>query len=193
MPARNRKGQFVKGGGGRKRSRSRARATVALAVRESVTLSAPRRRSPVRYRPAAAPRRRRRRGGFLSGGGGGTSVVGVLRSKLPGMVGSAAYGWITQAPTSQLANTARNWLNKVPTISAIGVPASHGVLFAFIASKTSGRIRQIADALGTAALYHFAHNVGAAEFDFAKGAVMSGGDDLSGEMGADEDMRGDED
>jgi hypothetical protein len=193
MPRRNSKGRFVKSGRKRKSStrRRRSAGTVSLAVRETVSLSSPRRRAPaVRYVRAPA-RRRRRSGGGVLGGAGLKGIVPSVRSKLPLMAGSAAYGFITQG-SSATATKVKSYLDMVPTIAAIGKPATHGLVLTALACFTSGRIRRYSDLLATAALQQFAHNVGAADFQFAKAATMAGDDDLSGSIGED-DIRGYED
>lgn len=195
MAARKANGQFKKKSSGKRRRSSPRGTTVALAVRETVSIAPQRRRSPaVRTRVVAVPRRRRRSGG----GGGAGSMIGALRAKVPGMLGSAAYGWLTlgwnqSGNPSGVATMAHDLVTKLPTLSAIGAPASHGVIFTLGARYTSGRIRQILDLLGTAALHRAAHNLGASGWDNDKASQMSGEDgDMSGEIGED-DLRGDED
>lgn len=189
MARRNSRGQFTKvkrrRGSGR---RSGGGATVALSLREAVSLQ-PRPR-PRRSSPARRPVPKKRRRSYSSGASGLKGIVPSIRGKLPLMAGSAAYGFITQGK-SATATALNKYLDMVPTVASIGKPATHGLLLTGFACFTSGRVRKYADALATAALQQFAHNLGAADFAFAQAATMSG-DDLSGSIGANE-LRGDDD
>lgn len=147
--------------------------------------------------PRKGRRRRRRRGGGAIGGmfGGGT-LLGVPRNDLLGAVG---YGWLTRSDSPTAAEWRTNYVSKVPVIDAIGAPASHGVLLYFLARNTGGIVRKVANHLSHAALMRTADNFGAANFDTAKFAQMSGEDDeydgdFSGAMDPEDfvDIEGDE-
>lgn len=181
-PARGKGGRFVKKSSGSTAITRRAPSTPA--------------RRP-RRRPPAAPARRtyRRR----SSGGGG-SFVGGLKQRIRPMAASAAYGWVMTADSST-ATKIKSYVNKIPTIEAIGAPATHGILAAFVASRTRGMARTIFDNLATAALMRAAYNLGSRNFSVSEAAKLSGGDtdDLSGEIGyeeagayEDDEVRGDE-
>lgn len=184
-PARGKGGRFVKKSSG----------STALARRAP---SAPARRP--RRRPPAAPARPRRRARV----GGGGSFTGGLKARIRPMVASAAYGWVVSADSSS-ARRIKEYLDKVPTVSAIGAPATHGILAAFIASRTKGTVRMVMDNLATAALMRAAYNLGSRNFSVSEAARLSGGDtdeDLSGEIGYEEadaydadndELRGDDD
>ena len=170
---------------GRKRS-------TALVRRSSSALAPRRRRS---Y--ALAPRRRRRRGGggiLGGGGGGGGGFMASLKAQLPQLLGATAYGWMTGADSVKAAEFRRDWLDKLPTSSKIGKPASHGLLLQFVATQISGTPRRVAGLLAHAALMRAGHNFGAAGGNTDKFSAMSGDDDgddeFSGAMDADYDMDG---
>lgn len=164
----------------------------------AVARSAP--RAPTRRRRAAPPARRatRRRRSV-----GGTAFVPRLKSQMRPLAGSIVYGWITNGDAGTTAGKVKEYLDKVPTLAAIGKPATHGLLFTFVATKTRGMVRSIADALGTAALHRAAYNLGASNFNVSAAASLGAGiddGDLSGEIdddeaaGYDDDaMRGDDD
>jgi hypothetical protein len=187
-PARNSKGRFVKGG------RGGGGGSVAI-VR-----SAPRavaRRSPgsvVVVRAPATPAKRKARRGRRRHGGGSFAggLVGALKSKGKHLGGSVVYGWITSG-TGETAVKVREFVDKVPIVDAIGKPATHGLLLTFIATKTKGWARDIADSLGTAALHRTAYNFGANDFDMKKAAAVAGApEDMSGDIDADESAGYDE-
>ena len=185
-PARGKGGRFVKGS---KRSSGGTTAIVVAAPRAPA-----RRRSP--SRAIAKPARRRRRGGSV----GGRSFTGVLKSRIHPLVGAAAYGWITRSD-NDTGRRIKAYLDKVPTLEALGKPISHGLLATFIATRTSGKVRMVFDNLGFAALMRGADNLGSRNFSLTEAAKLAGDDDdLSGEIGddegmgyEDEDMRGDDD
>lgn len=181
-PARNSKGRFVKGGGGgRSKSRRRSsapRATSTALVRapapQIIRVSAP--RSVARSHSRGV--RRRRSGGDSSGLGGGFLTVLKRRSKQ--LAGSAGYGWIT-ASGSETATKIKETMDKLPTIDAIGKPATHGLALLFIATKTGGMLRTVSDSLAMGALHRAAYNFGANGFDLEKSAAV-GDDEMSGEI-----------
>jgi hypothetical protein len=180
-PARGKGGRFMK--------KSKSSGSTAITRRAP---SAPVRRS--RPRPPARSSGRRRR----SHGGSGGSFVGGLKARVRPLVASAAYGWVMTAD-SGTATKIKGYLAKVPTVEAIGAPATHGILAAFIASRTKGNVRMVFDNLATAALMRAAWNLGSRNFNMSEAAKLSGGGgDLSGEIGPDEagayddELRGDE-
>ena len=176
-PARGKGGRFVKKSSG---------GSTALARRAP---SAPARRSRPRP-PARRPAPRRRRSHV-----GGGSFVGGLKQRIRPLVASAAYGWVMTADSST-ATKIKSYVQKIPTVEAIGAPATHGILAAFVASRTKGTARMIFDNLATAALMRAAWNLGSRNFKLADAAKLSGADDeseLSGEIGYDEAGAYDED
>lgn len=180
-----RKGQF--GHSSRKSSAAPRRPTtsstamVRAAPAQIIRVTAP------RALTKAKPKKGKRRHG---GGGASTSLMGTLKSKAKHLGGSVGYGWITSG-TGDTAKTIRDTLAKVPTLDAIGKPASHGLLATFIATRTKGMVRDVFDSLGTAALHRAAYNLGASDFSLEKAAALAGDDEMAGDM--DDDEAGDDD
>jgi len=181
-PARNSKGRFVKGhrssgGGGRSRrsSTSRSASSVALVrapAPQIIKVSAP--------RAISKPRKGgvKRRHTDASGLGGG--FLSVLKRRSKQLAGSAGYGWITQSG-SETATKIKETMDKLPSIDAIGKPATHGLALLFIATKTGGIVRTVSDSLAMGALHRAAYNFGANGFDLEKSAAV-GDDEMSGEI-----------
>lgn len=192
-PARGKGGRFVKGsGGGSKRRASGPTAIVVAAPRAPARRSAP--------RAPAKPIRRKRRGASV---GGHTSLIGSLKAKSRPLIAAAAYSWVTRADNAT-ARRGKEILDKVPTLDALGKPVSHGLLAAFIATRTTGKVRMVFDNLAFAALMQGASNLGARNFSVSEAAKLSGDgddvDDLSGAIDGDEgigyeedEIRGDDD
>lgn len=120
MARRNKKGQFVKGGGGghRRSAPRRTRADQAITL---VNVPAPKatRRSGTRTRvvKVAAPRRKR------SSSGGGASLGGLSKfigggHRAPIMLGAAALGFAHK----------EQWLQKLPLVGKAGPVTSFGLL-----------------------------------------------------------------
>lgn len=164
--ARNAKGHFIKGSG-----RKKARKTTALARRAT---AAPVRRT--RTVVVTTGVRRRRRSG---GGAGGAGPIAKLKHLAPELVASAGYAYATRA-SSVTAKKIQYYVAKVPVFSAIGAPATHGILLSFLASQTSGKPRMVCDLLATAALHRAAANLGAVAFDHEAAAKLSGTPDDDG-------------
>lgn len=163
----------------RKSPTRRARTTTAVVV-AAPRAPARRRRSPSR---SIARRRRRSSSGYRGGG-----FVATLKSRTAPLAGAAAYGWATKGDSPSAASV-RGYLAMVPTLDAIGAPASHGLIATFIASKTGGMARKVFDAIGFAALMQAMHNFGSTNFDLDKTAKLAGSDedsDLSGSIDDDE-------
>jgi len=125
-------------------------------------------------------RARRRRGG----GGGGGGAVRTLRGQFRDLIGAAGYGFLTGDHNKMPAVT--SMVAKVPTVAAIGKPASHGLLLHFIAGQTSGMLRTAAGHLSHAALMHAAHNLGKTGGDLQAAASLSGDDYGYGDIGDDD-------
>lgn len=118
-------------------------------------------------------RSRRRRGSSGSGG------VRPLRAQVWDLGAAAGYGYVTQASHAggSFGAQAKEMLGKIPTLDAIGVPASHGLLFHFVAQRTGGKLRKVLGHLSHAALMRAAYNLGASGFDHEAAAKLSGEDD----------------
>lgn len=155
----------------RKRSQS-----VALVPVASTTIAArPRRARPARRkRRAYAPQRR----------SGVSSLVNMVTSRLPPMLGSAAYGWLTKAPDAkELADyLAAQTQGKayqggsiqlkvygLPYVEALGRKATQGIALAAVSAFTGGVISRVAGHLSNAALHAWAFDLGRndASFDLA--------------------------
>lgn len=158
-------------------NRKRGRGSTAIARRGRTQVVTRTRTRVVKVRG------RRRRGGAVG-------AVRPLRAQLHDLMGSAGYGFLTGDHSH--ARDLRQYVAMVPTLDAIGAPASHGLLLHFIATKAGGSIRKIAGHLSHAALMHAAHNLGATGFDHEKAAKLAGDD---GEIGDDDlaDLAGDDD
>lgn len=139
----------------------------------------------VRTRTVKVAARRRRRG--ASSGGAARS----LRAQFRDLMGAAGYGFLTGDHNKAPAITSA--VAKVPTVKAIGAPASHGLVLHFIAGQSSGMVRTIAGHLSHAALMHAAHNLGKTGGDVASAAALAGDGDY-GDIGDDDfDDVGDDD
>lgn len=154
--ARNRQGRFVK----------QSKQTRALVRRSPTTIV------KTRTRVVQAPRARRRSGG----GGKGAGVLSRLKQLWPELAASAGYAYVTRGKSST-AKSIGTYVKKIPTLDAIGAPASHGLLALLIAANTSGGFRKGADYLAVAALHQAAANMGAADFDYTAAAKLAGVDD----------------
>lgn len=177
-PARGKGGRFLKGSGSKRSS-----GTTAIVVQ------AP--RAPAR-RPSRAPARkaapRKKRRGSV-GAGGHSSLIGSLKAKSKPLIAAVAYGWVTKADNAT-ARRGKELLDKVPTLDAIGKPLSHGILAAFIATRTTGKVRMVFDNLGFAALMQGASNLGSRNFSLSEAAKLSGDDDSEDLSGAIDDDEG---
>lgn len=163
--ARNKKGRFIKGGGGSK------------AMVRSGT------KTVVKYRKAKSPAKRRyRRSG---GGGGGRGMVAELKGLGPELLASSLYGYATQAPAKDdkgedtMAAKARELLDKIPIVDTIGKPATHGLAFLFAGQVIGGKSRRFLGLAAKAALHKAAGNLGASAFDLEAAAKLGDdGDDV---------------
>lgn len=177
--ARTATGQFKKGGGSHKKSRARKPIVVAAQ-------RAPARRAPtvIVAGGTKSPAKHKRRHGLVRGGHGVGAFIPNITRKGPDLIASAAYGWVTTRDAGTPGAQLNDLLKKVPTVAAIGAPATHGLLFNLIAVMTKGTVRMIADRGATAALHRAMYALGASGFDFTKWAAMSGEaeSDLAGEL-----------
>lgn len=184
-------GRFIKGG---TKGAARSTAIVRQGARAPARAASPGRIVVIGQ---ASPPAKRKSGGVSRGGGVGGPVhrdlVGSLKAKGPYLAAGAAYGFVMGA-SSGTAVKIREVVSKVPTIAAIGVPATHGILLAFISTKTKGKMSRAIDALGFAALMKASTNLGASSFDLTAAAKLSGADDgdMSGAI-EDGDLAGDDD
>lgn len=181
--ARNASGQFTKkrSGGGTKKRRSKSK---ALARRGSTAPATRSRSSSVARRGSTQVRRRRSSGGGLMVGGGVVNgTIRTLKHDAPEYVASGLYGYVTAGPPlnangeASLAFKAREYLDKVPTWSKIGKPASHGVLAIAVGIAVGGKYRRYFGLAAKAALHRAAFNVGSTGFDVEKAAQLAGDDD----------------
>lgn len=146
---------------------------------------------------APTPAKPKKKRGGRRRSSGSSAGFRTLKAQVRDLLGAAGYGFLTGDHGKAPSITAM--VNKVPVVSAIGAPASHGLLLHFIASKTSGSVRMAAAHLSHAALMQAAHNIGVTGGDFATAVTMAGGDDeISGEIddydtGDDDDIAGDDD
>lgn len=186
-PGRKANGQFKKGHGGSK-SRSRrssspkttSMALVRAPAPQIIRVNAPRAMTVHKKKGGG---KKRRSGGFGGGAVAGDlsgGIIAVLKRRLKSYGGSAGYGWIT-ASGADTANKIKEFLDKVPTLDMIGKPATHGLGLTLVAINTGGMARQVADALGNAALHRAFYNLGANGFDFEKAAAV-GDDEMAGDI-----------
>lgn len=189
---RNARGQFVKGGGGSSRGGGRSKSRRATSSTTSTALV---RAAPAQIIRVSAPRAPAKKTGGTrsirrySGGGDDAALnrglLASLKKESKGLIGSAAYGWVTASGTEN-ATKIKEYLDKVPTLDTIGKPATHGLLALFGATRTKGWARTILDALAKGALYRATYNFGANGFDLEKAAAVGADDEeLSGEIQVD--------
>jgi len=139
--------------------------------------------SPARRASGGGKVVRRRRvhvsGGVVNG------TIRELKQMGPELGGALAYGFITKA-TTPMAAQARGYLEKLPTWSKIGKPASHGVIFLAAGIAAGGKIRRVLGLLSKAALFRAADNVGATALDLDAAAKLAGDEEgsvhLAGEI-----------
>jgi hypothetical protein len=183
---RDSKGRFKKGGGGRGGGgRSKARRSSSTTTSTALVRAAP--AQIIRVSAPRAVAKKKKGGGRIVrvGGGDGALDRGIfqaLKHESTGLIGSAAYGYVTQSGTENAVKV-KEYLDKVPTLDSIGKPASHGLIALYIATKTrrGGWARKISGALAKGALYRATFNFGANGFDLEKAAAV-GDDELSGEI-----------
>lgn len=113
---------------------------------------------------------RRRRSSSASSGG-----LRTLRGQLWDLGGAVGYGFLTGDHGK--ADGVRDFVKKVPTLDAIGKPASHGLLLHFIAGQLGGKFRKVAGHLSHAALMHAAYNFGFTGLEYDSAIKMAGDDD----------------
>jgi len=174
--ARNTKGRFVK----------QSKSTRALVRRSPTTI--------VRTRTRVVKVASRRRRGSSGSSGRGTGVVARLKGLAPQLAASAGYAFVTRGKSST-ATSLNTYVKKIPIISAIGAPATHGILALLIAANTGGTFRKIADYTAVAALHQAAANLGSSSFDYTAAAKLSGSDDdfAMGTMDGDDEIGADDD
>jgi hypothetical protein len=186
---RDSKGRFLKktsgrGGGGRSKSRrsssgsSTSTALVRAAPAQIIRVSAPR----------AMTKKKGHSGGRIVRVSGADraldrGIIEALKHESTGLIGSAAYGYVTQSGTENAVKV-KEYLDKVPTLDSIGKPLSHGLIALFVATKTrrGGWARKVSGAIAKGALYRGTFNFGASGFDLEKTASLGDDDDMSGEM-----------